>query len=187
MKESKLIGTYLTIFMVCLCLFSACGKEEIYQPEVGIDGYVYITQKLQTVMQIRGEIKVAGDYVYYARWDQTGNRTVIERISLDTPDGGGKEQTQPEIVRSIRSGMMKVPDYIAEKLQKELSALEVEDEGTLRWAVADDGSLIDMNQVHCFFSFLEFDVDDEENLYYSEEVLRGKNYDLNPVGSTLAA
>jgi len=124
-----------------LFLLPACGKEEVYQPEVGIDGYVYTAEKLQIVPYFLGDIKVMGGSVYYARLeveeDGREDGFVIERFSLEAvgADGRLQEKPQPETVLNTSSDRRKVPGYIAEKLQEKLAALEKEDEEMPRWGV----------------------------------------------------
>jgi len=186
MKRRKFVGACLAFLSISLFLLTACGKEEVYRPEVGVDGYVYTVQKFQISERLQGDIKVVDSYVYYARQMETGEGSLIERLSLEAIEADGEILKQPEKVRDLSSRWKDVPDYIAEKLQSKFLTLEEEGEERPGWAVEADGSLADMSQTRCFFSLLDFDVDTEGNLYCREEVGIGRNYEYEPAGEVLS-
>jgi len=179
------------LLLLGLFLLPACGKEEAYQPEVGIDGYVYTVEKLLGESGIEGDIKVVKGYVYYARRkveeDGREDGFAIERFPLEAigADGRLQEKLQPETVLNISSDREKVPGYIAEKLQEKLAALEKEDEEMPRWGVASDGSMIDIGKASCLFRLQSFDVDTGGNIYCHKEVWLGRGYEFEAVGSVL--
>ncbi len=184
MTRRKRIGMYLVVLLLFLCLLSACGKEEVYQPELGIDGCVYPAKRMLAVDMLVGNLKVAGDYLYYARNGEKGME--ISRLPVSSIRTGeeAEESSKAEVLYRVRSRRTEIPDYIMEQLSAR--ALPGDEEGQSVWVETGDGDRVDISKTHCLFSFRNFDVDREGNVYCWQDVMVGKDLELKSIGGTLS-
>lgn len=83
----KKVALWTLLFLLCVLLCSACGKEEGW--EYGVDGFVYIPEDtvLSRAVGKDGEdFHVVGDSLYFTR-----RRKAIYRIGLDDGEDGAGE------------------------------------------------------------------------------------------------
>lgn len=87
-KRSKIKRAAALFLLLLLAgLATACGETE-YVVEYGVDGYVYLSRKLQSMENVK-DFNIVGDYLYYMQ--DAGNKTAVKRISVASMTAGGGE------------------------------------------------------------------------------------------------
>ncbi len=89
MRKRKSIKTRVAAALLCAAtaaLPAGCGKDT-YEVEYGVDGYVYVSKKLQSMEGVE-DMQVVGDYLYYMQY---GSKNVVSRVPVaELAAGEGK-------------------------------------------------------------------------------------------------
>lgn len=96
-----------------LSLLTACGHKE-YTVEYGIDGYVYLSRRLQ-YMEGVDDLKIMGDYLYYLQDGDKG--TTVNRVSVASmvSGEGGLDFSGKETLVLFQNITFELPEGAEEK------------------------------------------------------------------------
>lgn len=109
------IGMKVMAVILCgaMAMFSAgCGQDD-YKVEYGVDGYVYVPQKLQSMDNVE-DMQVVGEALYYMQ--RTDNKTTVNRVSVaELAAGEGRlDFSESKKMASFQNLTFELPEEVGE-------------------------------------------------------------------------
>lgn len=173
MKRRRCAVVLAMLFFIA-ALMSACGKEE-YVAELGIDGSVYVSERVLRTGGI-GNLKIAGDYLYYTQ--NGGNE--VSRVSLADafPEEGLPDFSKGNTILAVSSGEMDMPAEVEEALEEAASAL---------YSASESDEMAGQGKIKFWLSLKSFVVDRDQRLYYVLQAYVNKDFAIEPAGYILCS
>lgn len=174
MKKGRMI---VCIYACLFMLLAGCGKKE-YKVEYGIDGYVYIAKKLQTMEGV-DNLKLIDDYLYYMQ--DTDGGTAVARVpaAAMAAGGGGLDFSKRETLAVFSNMTFELPEGTEEGEIVFLSALD----GEVKKVTWNSG--IDSEKRYGRLSLEDYAVASDGTVCFYLSASAGEYYSMNIAGGVL--
>ncbi len=175
--SKKAVKFFIATFCLALRVLTACGREE-YVVEYGVDGYVYLSERLYSMDDV-SELNIFGEDLYLTR--DGGNRIFVERISVPSLLSGGEKLnfSKKKEVLALKAEPFVLPEDALEVLETYDFSDMVLGKGASGWDPSEE------HRVYCTLSLTGFAADREQNLYYTLGITAGTLEEMEVLGELL--
>lgn len=197
MKKRKLISKGKIVLAGCLfwllaLLLGACGGREAIVTEYGVDGFAYIPKKIliKNLQQGLRDIQVAGDWLYYSQ--SMGKVITVKKMAMDILEEATEEwnfSDEGTVLLAFSMDVVPLPDGTLDS-GREVDYVPLLDQAlesgkNTSSSMYHEYAAINLEKEYCSFYLKEFMADKNGNVTYAVNIMAGRGFEMETMGTML--